>query len=76
MKLFGGFLGQNWERIGEQVWVFWGHFGRPSVRQNLWMWMTYIRDRIGGGDPPKGGGDFGRSVTTFSAPKAPKNGNF
>ena len=24
----------------------------------------------------KGGGDFGRSVTTFSAPKAPKNGNF
>ena len=26
--------------------------------------------------PQKGGGDFGRSVTTFSAPKAPKNGNF
>ena len=33
-------------------------------------------DHIGGGDPPKEGGDFGRSVTTFSAPKAPKNGNF
>ena len=30
------------------------------------------------GGPPKrgGGGDFGCSVTTFSAPKAPKNGNF
>ena len=26
--------------------------------------------------PPRGGGDFGRSVTTFSAPKSPKNGNF
>ena len=24
----------------------------------------------------RGGGDFGRSVTTFSTPKAPKNGNF
>ena len=29
-----------------------------------------------GGTPQKGGGDFGRSVTTFSAPKAPKKGNF
>ena len=29
-----------------------------------------------GGVTPQKGGDFSRSVTTFSAPKAPKNGNF
>ena len=36
--------------------------------------QTYF---FGGGWPPKGGGgDFGRSGTTFSAPKAPKKSNF
>ena len=34
--------------------------------------------KLGGGWPTKwgGGGDFCQSVTLFSAPKAPKNGNF
>ena len=36
----------------------------------------HTRDRIGGGVTPQKGGDFGRSVTTFSAPKAPKKGSF
>ena len=35
-----------------------------------------IRARIGGGDQPKGVGDFGLSVAHFLAPKAPKYGNF
>ena len=35
-----------------------------------------IRNGIGGGGTTKGGGAIWRSVTHFSAPKAPKNGYF
>ena len=38
--------------------------------------LIRIRDGIGRGQRPKGGGAIWRSVTHFSAPKAPKNGNF
>ena len=38
--------------------------------------LESIRDRIGGDDRPREGGDFGRSMTHFLAPKAPKMGTF